>query len=105
MPLLVISFTNKWNYMAELTFDNLYPLAGLIVIGVTIWGMARKFTAMDMAIQNDQKDNESQDALSARDIKNLQHEIDEIKRDLREIYKIILKLEQRVEDKFTSERR
>ena len=88
--------------LAEITLDNIYPLAGLIVIAVTIWGMARKFTAMDMAIQNDQKDNESQDALNARDVKNLQLQIDEIKRDLREIYRIILKLEQRVEDKFTS---
>jgi len=88
--------------MAELTFDNLYPLAGLIVIGVTIWGMARKFTAMDMAIQNDQKDNQSVDALNARDIRNLQEQINELKRDVREIYRVILKLEQRVEDRFTS---
>ena len=88
--------------MAEITLDNIYPLAGLIVIAVTIWGMARKFTAMDMAIQNDQKDNEGHDALNARDIKNLQQQLDEVKRDLREIYKIILKLEQRVEDRFSA---
>jgi hypothetical protein len=91
--------------LAEITLENIYPLAGMIVIAVTIWGMARKFTAMDMAIQNDQKDNETHDALNARDIKNVQQQIDELKRDVREIYKIILKLEQRVEDRFTSERK
>jgi hypothetical protein len=105
MPLLVINLTNKWNYMAEISLENIYPLAGLIVIGVTIWGMAKKFTVMDMAIQNDQKDNQSVDALNARDIKNLQEQINDLKRDVREIYKIILKLEQRVEDRFTSEHR
>jgi hypothetical protein len=85
--------------VVDVTLENIYPFAGLIVIAVTIWGMARKFTSMDMAIQNDQQKNETQDALNSRDIKNLQDQIAEIKRDLREIYRTLLKLEQRVDDR------
>jgi hypothetical protein len=87
--------------VVELTFENLYPLAGLLVISVTIWGMAKKFTAMDITMSNNQKDAEKNFGLNAERIKKLQEELVEVKKDIREIYTIVLKLNQQVQDKFS----
>jgi hypothetical protein len=85
--------------VVELTFENLYPLAGLLVIGVTIWGMSKKFTGMDMTIQNNQKDNERDDALNNNRIKQNEDDLASLRKDVKDIYIILLKLQQKVEDK------
>jgi hypothetical protein len=86
--------------VVEVTFEYVAPVAALILISVSIWGAAKKFTSMDTTIQNNQKDNERDFSINSNDIKRLQSELADLKKDVREIYTMLLKLNQKVEDRF-----
>lgn len=75
--------------MVEISFENVAPIAALLIVSVTIWGAARKFTALDVAVANSQKD-----------IDQIKSDLRELKKDVRSLYEIVLKLQQRTEDKF-----
>jgi hypothetical protein len=75
--------------MVEISFENVAPIAALILISVSIWGAARKFTQLEVASANIQKD-----------IEKNQEELKELKKDYRALYTIVLKLQQQIEDKF-----
>lgn len=85
--------------MVEVTFEYVAPIAALLLISVSIWGAAKKFTAMDMAIQNNRKDFERDDAIGKNNIERIQKEIVDLRKDIREISIMLIKLKQEVEDK------
>lgn len=88
--------------MVEITFENLYPIAGLLIISVTIWGMSKKFTQMDSTIADNQKDNQRDFAINSKDIQELQKDLDCLKKEVKEISDKLIRLTQKIEDKLGS---
>jgi hypothetical protein len=85
--------------MVEITFENMAPIAALLIVAVTIWGAARKFTSLEITQANNQKSNETSDALNAKDVQRNIDDLKELKEQIKELYVKLLKLEQKVEDK------
>ena len=77
--------------MVEISFENVAPVAALLIVSVTIWGAAKKFTQLDVAVASTQKD-----------IEQIKTDLKELKRDYRDLYEIVLRLQQKVEDKLNS---
>jgi len=75
--------------VVEVTFEYVAPIAALILISVSIWGAAKKFTSMDVTITR-----------LTSDIEQLKSDLKEVKRDYRELYTAFVKLQQKMEDKF-----
>ena len=85
--------------MVEITFENMAPIAALLIVAVTIWGAARKFTSLEITQANNQKTNETSDALNAKDVQKNMEDLKELKQQIRELYVKVLKLEQKMEDR------
>lgn len=88
--------------MVEISFENIAPIAALLIVSVTIWGAARKFTSLEITQSNNQKVNETSDALNAKDVQRNMEDLKELKQQVRELYIMVLKLEQKMEDKLSN---
>ena len=87
--------------MVEITYENVAPVLGLLLIGVTAYGAARKFTEMDKDIRNDQEKNDHDIAILENDLKRLQSQVDSLRHDVKDMHTVLIRLQQKIEDKFT----
>jgi hypothetical protein len=85
--------------VVEVTYENVAPVVGLILIGVTAYGAARKFTEMDRDIRNDQEKNQHDINILEDSVKRIQLQIDGLRHHVNEMHTILTKLNQRVDDK------
>ena len=87
--------------MVEITYENVAPVLGLLLIAATVYGGARKFTEMQRDITNDQEKNQHDINILEDSIKRLQAQVDSIRHDEKEMHTILTRLEQKIEDRFS----
>jgi hypothetical protein len=88
--------------MVEVTYENVAPVVGLILIGVTAYGAARKFTEMDRDIRNDQEKNVHDIDILEDSVKRVQAQIDSLRHEVKEMHTILTRLVQKMEDRFST---
>ena len=88
--------------MVEITYENVAPILGLVLIAATVYGGARKFTEMQKDITNDQEKNQHDITILEDSVKRLQTQIDSIRHDVKEMHTIVTRLEQKVQDRLNS---
>jgi uncharacterized protein YlxW (UPF0749 family) len=87
--------------MVEVTYENVAPVVGLILIGVTAYGAARKFTEMDKDIRNDQEKSQHDISILEESVNRLQAQIDGLRHHVNEMHTILTRLKQQMDDRLT----
>lgn len=73
--------------MVDITLENLGPIVAMLGLVVTVWGASRKFTSLDLATAN-----------QAKDIENNTTHLEELKKNYKELFEKVIRLEQKLED-------